>query len=90
MNYAPTIVTAYCILHNFLIDEGDSSGFNILDKELNSLLPLNQDFGGDERQSEALAKDQREILFQNWMRNKYKTKFAAQAQKVRFQNFDTI
>ena len=68
-----TIVIACCILHNFLIDEGNNSGSYILDKELNSLLPLDQDYGREERLFEAVAKDQREIVFQNWIRDNYKT-----------------
>ena len=87
LKYASTIVTACCILHNFLIDEGDSSESDILDKELNSLLPLGPRLWW---RLKTIAKDQREILCQNWMRNKYKTESAPQAQKERFQKFDTI
>ena len=59
LKYAPTIVTACCILHNFMIDEGGSSEIKIF----NSSWPFNLDYSREERRSETIAKEQREILF---------------------------
>ena len=69
LKYAPTIVTACCILHNFMIDEGGTSEIEIMDNELNSAWPFNLDYSREERRSQTIAKEQREILFQNWMRS---------------------
>ena len=90
LKYAPTIVTTCCILHNFLIDEGNSSGSEIVDNELNSSWPFNLDYSREERRSEAIAKEQRDILFQNWVTNKNKTEIAIQAQKDRFLKVETL
>ena len=76
LRYAPTIVTTYCILHNFMIDEGGSSEIEIMDNELNSSWPFNLDYSREERRSKTIAKEQLEILFQNWMRSKYKSEIA--------------
>ena len=49
LKYASTIVTTCCILHNFLIDKGDSTGSEIVDTELNSSWPFNLDYSREER-----------------------------------------
>ena len=90
LKYAPTIVTTCCILHNFMIDEGGSSEIEIMDNELNSSWPFNLDYSREERRSETIAKEQREILFQNWMRSKYKSEFAIEAHKERFKKVETL
>ena len=63
LKYASTIVTACCILHNFMIDKGGSSEIEIMDNELNSSWPFNLDYSREERLSETIAKEQQEILF---------------------------
>ena len=49
LEYAPTIVIACCILHNFLIDKGDSSGSKIMNNEINSSWPFNFGYSREER-----------------------------------------
>ena len=90
LKYAPTIVTTCCILHNFMIDEGGTSEIEIMDNELNSSWPFNLDYSREERRSEMIAKEQREILFQNWMRSKYKSEIAIEAHKERFKTVETL
>ena len=51
LEYAPNVLTACCILHNFLIEEGDIGGDD-QDKELNSKAPLKFEYiSEDERRS---------------------------------------
>ena len=70
--YAPTANSACCILHNFLIEEGDIGGDD-QDKELNSKAPLKFEYiSEDERRSENIAKQQRDTIFNKWLREKYK------------------
>jgi hypothetical protein len=71
LEYAPTIITACCILHNFLIEEGDIDGDD-QDKESNSKAPLKFEYiSKDERRSENIAKQQRDIIFNKWVKGKY-------------------
>ena len=39
LEYAPIVITAYCVLYNFLIEEGDI-GRDDQNKESNSIAPL--------------------------------------------------
>ena len=56
LNYASTIVVAFCILHNFLILEGDISEDEI-DQEVNSKFPMKKDLiYTEEKLSENIAK----------------------------------
>ena len=48
LKYAPAILTT-CILHNFLIDEGDSGGFEIMNNKLNSSWLFNLDYNKEKR-----------------------------------------
>ena len=72
LEYAPTVISACCILHNFLIEEGDIGGDD-QDKELNSKAPLKFEYiSEDERRLENIAKKQRETIFNKWVKEKYK------------------
>jgi hypothetical protein len=55
LEYAPTVIIACCILHNFLIEEEDIGGDD-QDKESNSKAPLKFEYiSEDERRSENIA-----------------------------------
>jgi hypothetical protein len=72
LQYAPTVIIACCILHNFLIEEGDIGGDDE-DKESNSKAPLKFEYiSKDERRSENIAKQQRNTLFNKWVKEKYR------------------
>ena len=56
LEYAPIVVTACCILHNFFIEEGDIGGDD-QDKESNSKAPLKFEcISKNERRSKNIAK----------------------------------
>ena len=61
-----------------------------MDNEVNTSWPFNLDYNREERLSEVVAKEQREILFQNWLRSKYKIEAIIQTQKERFLKVETI
>lgn len=72
LEYAPTVVTACCILHNFLIEEGDI-GSDDLDKEPNfGKAVATKVIPEAEKTSENVAKQYRDVLFENWSKEKYK------------------
>jgi hypothetical protein len=56
LEYAPTVIIACCMLHNFLIEEGDIGGDD-KDKESISKTPLKFEYiSEDERSLENIAK----------------------------------
>jgi hypothetical protein len=71
LEYAPTIIAACCIRHNFLIEEGDI-GRDVQDKESNSKAPLKFEcISKDERRSKNIAKQQRDTIFNKCVKGKY-------------------
>jgi hypothetical protein len=79
LEYAPTVIIACCILHNFLIEEGDIGGDD-QDKESISKAPLKFEYiSEDERRLENIAKQQRDTIFNKWVKEKYRM----ESQKLR-------
>jgi hypothetical protein len=79
LQYAPTVIIACCILHNFLIEEGDIGGDD-QDKESISKAPLKFEYiSEDERRLENIAKQQRDTIFNKWVKEKYRM----ESQKLR-------
>jgi hypothetical protein len=71
LEYAPIIIIACCILHNFLIEEGDIGGDD-QDKS-NSKAPSKFEYiSKDERRSKNIAKQQRDTIFNKWVKEKYR------------------
>jgi hypothetical protein len=74
LKYAPTIITACCILHNFCIGTGDVGIDDLIDDEPNSLKPDNVVPTPAEEQSKMMGVSEREALFQEWSRKHYASK----------------
>jgi hypothetical protein len=74
LKYAPTIITACCILHNFCIGIGDVGSHDLIDDKPNSLKPDSGLPTPAEEQSKKMGKREREALFQEWSRKYYASK----------------
>lgn len=64
LKYAPIIITACCILHNFCIGNGDVGRDGKIDEKSNSLKPDNVVPTLAEEQSKRMGKIKRKALFQ--------------------------
>jgi hypothetical protein len=88
LEYALTIITVCCILHNFLIKEGDI-GKDEQDKESNSKALQNLNISKDEGRLENIAKQQRNTIFNKWIKEKYKIERKKLSEKL-FKTITTI